>query len=88
MAKKEVPEFEWCCKACNSVQFYIVATKGVAYAECVGCEGRFQLHAFVPPTKNKREQFVMQLDKDNIIISHGDKIIVRSAGGVDGSKGK
>jgi hypothetical protein len=83
--KDNVPEFEWACKVCDKVEFYIVADRGVAYAECTTCFGRFKLQAFIPPTSRKVEAFVTQLDSQNIIIAQGDKLVIRSS---DGNKGK
>lgn len=83
--KDNTPEFEWACRVCDKVEFYIVADRGVAYAECSTCFGRFKLQAFIPPTSRKVESFVAQLDRENIIISQGDKLVIRSS---DGNKGK
>ncbi len=83
--KDNTPEYEWACKVCDKTEFYIIADKGTAYAECTTCFGRFVLHAFVPPTERNTESFVTQLDKENIIICQGDKLVVRSS---NGNKGK
>ena len=81
--------YEWCCKVCGNNKFTIVAENNVAYAECLGCDGRFHLQAFVPPQAVSGEKFVTQLDRENIIISCGDKLICRTYGGTEnGSKGQ